>query len=204
MCHGRLRHRRSPIHWPHYWGPSGVVCWMAFHLSVPVGAGERRGRSHGHLLPRNVPQNRWRRFGPSPQLERVLFECLAVMEGPAIRQRRAAYEQRDELASTCGVQFRNTFRTIVLLLQREYGYSLLYSAILCCSFCATLSLIPSQFAILILYPGKARTVTASNSLLRCLVRATAVVPMINGIGIGLSVLIFAFLTLQKLLNCDIS
>ena len=49
-----------------------------------------------------------------------------------------------------------------------------------------------------LYPGKAGTVTASNNLLRCLIGAAAtaaVVPMINGIGIGWSVSIFAFLNL---------
>jgi len=70
----------------------------------------------------------------------VLWERKALRDGKDVR-----YDQRDELARTRHVRFPNPFGTILLLLQRECGYALLYSAILCCSFYATLSLIPSQF-----------------------------------------------------------
>jgi len=49
-----------------------------------------------------------------------------------------------------------------------------------------------------LHPGKAGTVTASSNLTRCLLGAGAtalVVPMINGIGIGWTVSVFAFLSI---------
>ena len=252
----------------------------------------------------SIPPPKWDECYKNVRLQRK-----ALQQGKDMR-----YEKRDELASTRRIRFPNPFGTILLLLQRECGYALLYSAILCCSFYATLSLIPSQFVkiyhfnelqislcyvpfgvgslmaafsrgrmidsnfrrhskrlgittdanrqtdltnfpierarlevalptivlgsgciigfawtlqsrtnlagplillfviafclsaslncvatlMLDLYPGKAGTVTASNNLLRCLMGAAAtaaVVPMINGIGIGWSVSIFAFLNL---------
>ena len=66
------------------------------------------------------------------------------------------------------------------------------------AFCLSVSLKCVATLIFILCPGKARTGTASNNLLRCVVGASAtaaVVPMINGIAIGWSVSVFAFLNL---------
>ena len=63
------------------------------------------------------------------------------------------------------------------------------------AFCLSASLNCVATLMLDLYPDKAGT---SNNLLRCLMGAAAtavIVPMINGIGMGWSALIFAFLNL---------
>ncbi|KAF5232798.1 hypothetical protein FANTH_12809 [Fusarium anthophilum] len=62
------------------------------------------------------------------------------------------------------------------------------------AFCLSASLHCATCLMLDLYPGKAGTVTASNNLLRCLLgagAAAAVVPMINAIGTGWTLTIFA-------------
>ena len=84
----------------------------------------------------SIPLPKWNESYTNVRLQRKNLQ-----QGKDMR-----YEQRDELASTRRIQIPNPFGTVVLLLQRECGYALLYSAILCCSFYATLSLIPSQFA----------------------------------------------------------
>lgn len=58
---------------------------------------------------------------------------------------KVPYGKRKEVAQTRQIRFPNPFGTIVLLLQRECGFALLYNSILCCTFYAALSLIPSQF-----------------------------------------------------------
>ena len=69
----------------------------------------------------------------------ILRELRSLREGKSVR-----YDLRDELARTRHIRFPNPLGAIVLLLQRECGYALLYSGILCCSFYVTLSLMPSQ------------------------------------------------------------
>lgn len=54
------------------------------------------------------------------------------------------YDKRNELSKTRRVRFPNPFATALLLLQPECGYALLYSAVLSCSFYATVAAMPSQ------------------------------------------------------------
>jgi hypothetical protein len=67
-------------------------------------------------------------------------ERKALLKGTPIK-----YAERDELAQTRHIRFPNPFTTILLLLQKECGFALLYSAFLSCTYYATMSLIPSQF-----------------------------------------------------------
>lgn len=83
----------------------------------------------------SIPPQRWNRCYTNVQIERQ-----AVKEG-----KQVPYDKRDELSASRPIQLPNPFGSIVLLLQRECGFALLYSSILCCSFYAVLSLIPSQF-----------------------------------------------------------
>lgn len=82
----------------------------------------------------SIPPQKWNKC-----YENVRTERAARQRGEQVR-----YEERDELARTRRLTFPNPFGTILLLLQRECGYALLYSSLLCCSFYATLSLIPTQ------------------------------------------------------------
>ncbi|KAF5978775.1 major facilitator superfamily transporter [Fusarium bulbicola] len=69
------------------------------------------------------------------------------------------------------------------------------------AFCLSASLNCATCLMLDLYPGKAGTVTASNNLLRCLLGAgatAAVVPMINAIGTGWTLTVFALLNIVSL------
>ncbi|KAI0485177.1 MFS general substrate transporter [Xylariaceae sp. FL0804] len=83
----------------------------------------------------SVPPPKWNRCYTNVRIER-----RAVQEG-----RQVPYEKRDELAAARRIRFPNPFATILLLLQRECGYALLYSALLGTSFYSILALIPSQF-----------------------------------------------------------
>lgn len=56
-----------------------------------------------------------------------------------------AYDKRDELNRVRRTRIPNPFATIMLLLQKECGFALLYSSLMSCSLYATLALIPSQF-----------------------------------------------------------
>ncbi|KAL9471055.1 hypothetical protein ACSS6W_008996 [Trichoderma asperelloides] len=69
------------------------------------------------------------------------------------------------------------------------------------AFCLSASLNCVACLMLDLYPGKAGTVSASNNLLRCLLGAgatAAIVPLIDAIGVGWAVTIFAFLNIVAL------
>lgn len=69
------------------------------------------------------------------------------------------------------------------------------------AFCLSASLNCVACLMLDLYPGKAGTVSASNNLLRCLLGAgatAAIVPLIEAIGVGWAVTIFAFLNVLAL------
>ncbi|KAH7120510.1 major facilitator superfamily domain-containing protein [Dactylonectria macrodidyma] len=70
----------------------------------------------------------------------VRIERIALQQGIQV-----PYDKRDKLAKSRHVAFPNPFASVMLLLQRECGFALLYNSILCCSFYAILSLIPSQF-----------------------------------------------------------
>lgn len=83
----------------------------------------------------SIPPPNWNRCYTN-----VVHERNALQQGQEV-----PYEKRDELARSRHIRFPNPFGTIMLLLQRECGFALLYSALLCCSFYAVLSLIPSQF-----------------------------------------------------------
>ncbi|MCJ1306632.1 hypothetical protein MMC25_000275 [Agyrium rufum] len=82
----------------------------------------------------------------------IAYAAAVPLLGPTLIERNAQkegkevpYEKRDELAESRHLRFPNPFGTIMLLLQRECGYALLYSGLPCCSFYAVLSLIPPQF-----------------------------------------------------------
>jgi MFS family permease len=83
----------------------------------------------------SIPPQRWNRCYTNVQIERA-----AAQQG-----RQVPYARRDELSASRPLQWPNPFGSIALLLQRECGFALLYSSVLCCSFYAVLSLIPSQF-----------------------------------------------------------
>ena len=108
ICPGGWATDARAIHSPHYWGSSGAVYWMAFHLLVSFGAGERRGCFHGHLLPKtcrrivgdgSVPSPNWNEFYTNVRLQRKVLQ------------------QGKDVPCMSGVRFRNTFETVVLLLQ---------------------------------------------------------------------------------------
>ena len=84
----------------------------------------------------SIPPPKWNKCYTN-----VLRERKALREGENV-----PYDKRDELVKTRRVRFPNPLGTIVLLLQRECGYALLYSGILSSTFYVTLALVPSQFA----------------------------------------------------------
>ncbi|EFX03857.1 major facilitator superfamily transporter [Grosmannia clavigera kw1407] len=90
----------------------------------------------------SIPPQRWNRCYANVLLENRL--TATSQEG--LSQLLAARTERDARArARPRVRLPNPLATLRLLLQRECGVALLYSALLCCSFYATLSLIPSQF-----------------------------------------------------------
>jgi hypothetical protein len=84
----------------------------------------------------SLPPQKWNRCYTN-----VWHERRAIRQGKEV-----PYNQRDDLARSRNLKFPNPLGPIILLLQRECGFALLYSSILACSFYAVLALIPSQFS----------------------------------------------------------
>ncbi|RMD43467.1 hypothetical protein DV735_g1653, partial [Chaetothyriales sp. CBS 134920] len=83
----------------------------------------------------SIPPQTWNRCYTN-----VVIERAAKKAGKDV-----PFDKRDELSKSRPFRLPNPFATIMLLLQKECGYALLYSSLQACSFYATLSLIPSQF-----------------------------------------------------------
>ena len=83
----------------------------------------------------SIPPQNWNRCYTN-----IWYEKRAERQGKKI-----LYEKRDELKKSRKTRFPNPLGPIMLLLQKECGFALLYSSILACSFYAVLALIPSQF-----------------------------------------------------------
>ncbi|KAH7183658.1 major facilitator superfamily domain-containing protein [Fusarium flagelliforme] len=85
----------------------------------------------------SIPPQSWNRCYANVRIERE-----AIAQGKEV-----PYARRDELDASrrASSWIPNPFSTITLLLERECGFTLLYGSLLCCSFYATLTLIPSQF-----------------------------------------------------------
>lgn len=84
------------------------------------------------------------------------------------------------------------------MLEREINLAGPLILLFVIAFCLSSSLNCVVVLMVDLYPGKAGTVAASNNLLRCLLGAGAtalVLPMINGMGIGWTLSLFALLNL---------
>ncbi|KAF1979081.1 MFS general substrate transporter [Bimuria novae-zelandiae CBS 107.79] len=84
----------------------------------------------------SVPPQKWNRCWTN-----TWYERRAISQGKEI-----ASAQRAELAKSRKTTFPNPLAPVMLLLQKECGFALLYSSILACSFYAVLALIPSQFS----------------------------------------------------------
>ena len=56
------------------------------------------------------------------------------------------YDKRDELARKRQLRFPNPFETVKIVFTKEAGFMLFYIGMLCCTYYATVALIPSQFA----------------------------------------------------------
>ncbi|RMZ81652.1 hypothetical protein DV737_g2423, partial [Chaetothyriales sp. CBS 132003] len=83
----------------------------------------------------SIPPQTWNRCYTN-----VVVERAAKKVGNEV-----PFDKRDESSRARPLWLPNPFATIMLLLQKECGYALLYGSLLACSFYATLSLIPSQF-----------------------------------------------------------
>lgn len=84
----------------------------------------------------SVPPQNWNRCYTN-----IWYERRTAREGKAV-----PYEKREQLAKLRKAKFPNPLGPVLLLLQKECGFALLYSSILACSFYSVVALIPSQFS----------------------------------------------------------
>ena len=107
-----LRHRRSR----HPLAPLLGVFWRGILDGVPSFSFFWRWRASWLFPWSSSSQKRAANSSATarflPQLKRVLYECPAPTECAAARQRRAVYEQHNELASTRGVRIVRTLAAL--------------------------------------------------------------------------------------------
>lgn len=80
-----------------------------------------------------------------PQPWNKSFTNMIIERRASERQEHMDLGKRKELSQGRQTRLPNPFAPIMLLLEPVCGFALLYNSLLCCSFYATLALIPSQF-----------------------------------------------------------
>ena len=83
----------------------------------------------------SVPPPKWSRCYINTKMEKRF-----IAEGRLI-----SYDKRDELARKRDLRFPNPLETVKIVFTKEAGFALGYIGIVCCSYYATITLIPSQF-----------------------------------------------------------
>lgn len=83
----------------------------------------------------SVPPPKWSRCYINTKVEKRLIA----------EDREVRYDKRDELARNRKLRFPNPLETVKIVFTKEAGFALGYIGIVCCSYYATITLIPSQF-----------------------------------------------------------
>ncbi|KEQ85577.1 MFS general substrate transporter [Aureobasidium pullulans EXF-150] len=114
-----------------FWFLVAVTCAVALPMSISFPETCRNVVGDG-----SIPPQDWNKCYTNIRRERnILNQGVEVPSDRHISRARISLPR-----------LPNPFGSLVLITQRECGFALLYSAILCCSFYVTLSAIPSQFS----------------------------------------------------------